>query len=148
VHEVIMKQHKYGRALFAAAIAAIVGFPDRALAQTVNISGDATAPGTAIERVWPFHGFDGVNYSTTADGKALLATLATAHTAPAHVRTHFLLNVGNGTPSLKWGSTNAYTADAAGNPVYSWDADGRHHGGHHLGRGAPVIEIAFMPQAL
>jgi xylan 1,4-beta-xylosidase len=89
-------------------------------AQTVKISVDATAPGQPIERIWPFYGYDEVNYSTTAEGEALLKSIVQAHTEPVHIRTHFLLNTGNGTPSLKWGSTNVYTQDAAGNPVYSW----------------------------
>ena len=115
---------------------------------TVNISVDATAPGAAIERVWPFHGYDEVNYSTTAEGRSLLNTLATVHSAPVHVRTHFLLNTGGGTPSLKWGSTNVYTEDASGNPVYSWTiTDGIMDA--ITGSGAfPFAEIAFMPEAL
>ena len=28
--------------------------------------------------------------------------------------------VGDGTPALKWGSTNAYTEDSHGNAVYDW----------------------------
>lgn len=145
-----MRDVKLTPSVVAFAIAAGLGlaFPERALAQTVSVSVDATALGTPLERVWPFHGFDEVNYSTTSEGKALLATLATAHTAPVHVRTHFLLNTGNGTPSLKWGSTNAYTEDGAGNPVYSWTLmDGIMDA--ITGAGAlPFIEIAFMPQAL
>jgi xylan 1,4-beta-xylosidase len=119
-----------------------------ARAQTVNVSVDATAAGTPLEKVWPYHGFDEVNYSTTAEGKALLQTLAAAHSAPVHVRTHFLLNTGDGTPSLKWGSTNIYTEDASGNPVYSWTLmDGIMDA--ITGAGAfPFTEIAFMPQAL
>src|SRR5437868_6468658 len=120
----------------------------RAQSATVDVSVDGTAAGTPLERVWPYHGFDEVNYATTADGKALLAALAAAHTAPVHVRTHFLLNTGNGTPSLKWGSTNVYTEDAAGNPVYSWTLmDGIMDS--ITGAGAfPLAEIAFMPQAM
>ena len=127
----------------------LVGLAPRAGAQTtVTISVDATAAGTPLERVWPYHGYDEVNYSTTTDGKALLKTLAAAHTRAGHVRTHFLLNTGNGTASLKWGSTNAYTEDAAGNPVYSWTLmDGIMDA--ITGAGAfPLAEIAFMPQAL
>jgi len=120
----------------------------RAQASPINVNVDATAAGTPLERVWPYHGFDEVNYATTADGKSLLAALAAAHTAPVHVRTHFLLNTGNGAASLKWGSTNAYTEDAAGNPVYSWTLmDGIMDS--ITGAGAlPLVEIAFMPQAL
>jgi xylan 1,4-beta-xylosidase len=137
---------KYGVAAIAAAVGA--GSIGRVQAQTVNVSVDATAAGTPLERVWPYHGYDEVNYSTTAEGEALLKTLATAHTAPVHVRSHFLLNTGDGTPSLKWGSTNVYAEDAAGNPVYSWTLmDGIMDA--VTGAGAfPLVEIGFMPEAL
>src|SRR3954452_13970544 len=108
----------------ACGIVLVVGTSSgRAGAQTpaiVNISVDATAPGAAIERIWPFHGYDEVNYTTTPDGRALLSTLAGLHAAPVHVRTHFLLNTGNGVASLKWGSTNIYTEDASGSPIYNF----------------------------
>ncbi len=39
---------------------------------------------------------------------------------PVFVRAHNLLTTGDGTPALKWGSTNAYTEDANGNPIYNW----------------------------
>ena len=115
---------------------------------TVNVSVDATAAGTPLERVWPFHGYDEINYTTTPEGEALLGTIAAAHTAPVHVRSHFLLNTGDGTPAMKWGSTNVYTEDAAGNPVYSWDlTDGIMD--TITGVGAfPFVEIGFMPEAL
>jgi xylan 1,4-beta-xylosidase len=115
---------------------------------TLNISVDATAAGTPLERVWPFHGYDEINYTTVPEGQALLATIAAAHTAPVHVRNHFLLNTGDGTPAMKWGSTNVYTEDAAGNPVYDWTlTDGILD--TITGAGAfPFVEIGFMPQAL
>ena len=36
------------------------------------------------------------------------------------MRVHNLLTSGDGTHALKWGSTNVYTEDARGNPVYDW----------------------------
>jgi len=81
-----------------ASFAIALGVPVPARGQTpttVNISVDATAAGTPLERIWPFHGYDEVNYSTTSDGQALLKTLAEIHTTPVHIRTHFLLNTGN-----------------------------------------------------
>ncbi len=115
---------------------------------TVNVSVDATAPGMSLERVWPFHGYDEINYTTTPEGSALLGTIAAAQSAPVHVRSHFLFNTGDGTPAMKWGSTNVYTEDAAGNPVYSWTlTDGILD--TITGVGAlPFVEIGFMPQAL
>src|SRR5882724_1745449 len=106
-----------------AALAALLALTCPAHAQTpatVNVSVDGTAAGTPLERVWPFHGYDEINYTTVPEGKALLETLVAAHSAPVHVRSHFLLNTGDGSPALKWGSTNVYTEDAAGTPSYSW----------------------------
>src|SRR5690349_19137605 len=79
-----------------ALIATVAGAPT-ARAQTpaqVNVTVDASAAGTALERVWPYYGADEVNYTTTPEGSDLLKTLATIHTAPVHVRNHFLLNTG------------------------------------------------------
>ncbi len=132
-------------------MAGLVALASPARAQgtaTVNVSVDATTAGTPLERVWPFHGYDEINYTTATEGKALLSTIVAAHTAPVHVRNHFLLNTGDGTPALKWGSTNVYTEDADGSPVYNWTlTDGVMD--TITGVGAfPFVEIAFMPQAL
>jgi xylan 1,4-beta-xylosidase len=125
--------------------------PSRARAQApvaVTVSVDATAAGTPLERVWPFHGYDEINYTTLPEGTALLGTLAAAQSAPVHIRNHFLLNTGDGTPAMKWGSTNVYTEDAGGNPIYSWTlTDGIMDA--ITGAGAfPFVEIGFMPEAL
>ena len=114
----------------------------------MKISVDATAAGVPLERVWAFHGYDEINYTTTPEGSALLGALAAAHTAPVHVRSHFLLNTGDGTPALKWGSTNVYAEDAAANPVYDWTlTDGIID--TLTGAGTfPFVEIGFMPEAL
>jgi len=114
----------------------------------VTIAVDATGGGTPLERIWPFYGYDEVNYTTTAPGQDLLRTLGSIDPATPHIRSHFLLNTGNGTPSLKWGSTNVYTEDANGNPVYSWTlTDGIMD--TITGAGAfPLVELGFMPQAL
>ncbi|MEO8902098.1 MAG: beta-xylosidase [Polyangiaceae bacterium] len=115
---------------------------------TVTVSVDGAAAGTPLERVWPFHGFDEVNYTTSPEGTALLRSLANAHSAPVHVRSHFLLNNGDGEPALKWGSTNVYSEDAAGNPLYSWPlTDGILDAVTAAGT-FPFVELGFMPEAL
>jgi xylan 1,4-beta-xylosidase len=115
---------------------------------TVNIAVDATNSTTPIERVWAFHGYDEVNYTTTSPGQDLLKTLASIQTAPPHIRSHFLLNSGDGMPSFKWGSSNVYTIDGTGNPVYDWSLmDGIMD--TVTGVGAyPYVEIGFMPHDL
>jgi xylan 1,4-beta-xylosidase len=112
------------------------------------IAVDATAAGTPLERVWAFHGYDEINETTTAEGSALLRAIAAAHTAPVHVRNHFLFNTGDGTPAPKWGSTNVYSEDAAGGPLYDWTlTDGILD--TITGAGAlPFVELGFMPEAL
>src|SRR5262249_61471832 len=65
-----------------------------------------------------------------------------------YFRTHNLLNTGDGTPALKWGSTNAYTEDTTGRPVYDWAGIDRIFD-TYLERGVrPYVEIGFMPEAL
>jgi len=125
------------------------GATSRAHAATgVTLEVDATAPGGPLERVWAYYGYDEVNYTTTPEGEELLRTLAAAHTAPVHVRTHFLFNTGDGTPALKWGSTNLYSEDASGDPVYDYTLIDQIMD-TTVGAGTlPLVEIGFMPQAL
>jgi len=115
---------------------------------TVNVTVDATAAGTPLPRVWPFHGYDEINYTTTPEGRALLDAIVAAHRAPVHVRSHFLLNTGDGTPAMKWGSTNVYTEDADGNPIYDWTLTDGILDTLDAAGAWPFVELAFMPQAL
>ena len=57
-----------------------------AQAQAVAVSVDATAPGMLLERVWAFHGYDEINYTTSPEGQTLLGEIAAAHTVPPHIR--------------------------------------------------------------
>jgi xylan 1,4-beta-xylosidase len=122
-----------------------------ALAQTAaatTITVDGTATGTPLKSIWAYHGYDECNYTTLADGKTLLQTLGMIPPPAPHIRSHFLLNTGDGVGSPKWGSTNVYTTDATGNPVYDWTImDGIMD--TVTGAGAvPYVEIGFMPEAL
>jgi xylan 1,4-beta-xylosidase len=114
----------------------------------VNIAVDATARGAPLEPVWRYYGYDELNYTTTAEGEALLRTLAAAHAAPAYVRTHFLFNTGDGTPALKWGSTNLYTEDAGGNPIYDYTLIDAIMDATVTSGVLPLVELGFMPEAL
>jgi xylan 1,4-beta-xylosidase len=120
----------------------------RAQAEPVTIAVDATAPGALLERVWAYYGYDEVNYTTTPEGEDLLRALASMHSAQVFVRTHFLFNTGDGTPSLKWGSTNIYTEDTSGNPVYDYTLIDRIMDTKLAAGTLPFVELGFMPQAL
>jgi xylan 1,4-beta-xylosidase len=78
----------------------------------------------------------------------LLGELATLSPVPVHIRVHNLLTTGDGSASLKWGSTNVYTEDAQGNPVYSWTILDRIFDTYLALRIKPLVEVGFMPEAL
>ena len=101
-----------------------------------------------MKPVWAYFGYDEPNYTYMKDGRKLLTELAELSPVPVYVRTHNLLTTGDGTPALKWGSTNAYTEDAQGNPIYNWRiADSIFD--TYIQRGMkPIAEIGFMPKAL
>ena len=98
--------------------------------------------------VWAWFGYDEPNYTYMKDGKKLLGELAELSPVPVYIRTHNLLTSGDGKPALKWGSTNAYTEDKKGDPVYNWTIiDSIFDTYVNLGI-KPLVEIGFMPEAL
>jgi len=98
--------------------------------------------------MWAWFGYDEPNYTYMKDGKKLLTALAALSPTPVYVRAHSLLVTGDGTAALKWGSTNAYTEDANGNPIYSWKITDSIFD-TYIKRGMkPLAQIGFMPQAL
>ena len=102
----------------------------------------------ALAPIWRFFGGDEPNYATMKDGRRLLSALGELEPREVYFRTHNLLNTGDGTPALKWGSTNAYTEDAQGRPRYDWTVVDRIFD-TYLERGVrPYVQIGFMPQAL
>jgi xylan 1,4-beta-xylosidase len=98
--------------------------------------------------IWDFFGYDEPNYTYAPNGKKLLSEIADLSPAPAYIRVHNLLTSGNGSASLKWGSTNAYTEDTSGNPVYSWKIVDRIFDTFNQAKVKPLVEIGFMPEAL
>ncbi len=114
----------------------------------VSIGVDAHSALGELRPVWRFFGYDEPNYTYMKDGQKLLAELGRMGKPQVYVRTHHLLTSGDGTPGLKWGSTNAYTEDNAGKPVYDWSITDRIFS-TYLERGLkPYVQIGFMPEAL
>ena len=114
----------------------------------VAIRVDAARALGEMKPIWGFFGADEPNYATMKDGRRLLAELGALRPQGVFFRAHNLLCTGDGTPALKWGSTNAYTVDARGLPVYDWAIVDRIFD-TYLARGVrPYAEIGFMPEAL
>jgi xylan 1,4-beta-xylosidase len=98
--------------------------------------------------VWNYFGADEPNYSYAANGQRLLRELSQLSSAPVYVRLHNLLTTGDGSGSLKWGSTNVYREDAEGKPIYDWTITDRIFDALTKNGARPLVEVGFMPEAL
>jgi xylan 1,4-beta-xylosidase len=86
---------------------------------TIRVDVHANEPDGPLPPIWNYFGYDEPNYTYAANGKKLLRELAELSPVPVYVRVHNLLTTGDGSASLKWGSTNVYTEDAAGKVIAS-----------------------------
>ena len=113
-----------------------------------TVSIDYSAQTHPLSTFWAYFGYDEPNYTYMRDGKKLLSELAAFSPVPVYVRCHNLLTTGDGSAAFKWGSTNAYTEDAQGRPVYDWHLVDSIFD-TYISRGMrPLAEIGFMPEAL
>jgi xylan 1,4-beta-xylosidase len=128
----------------------VLVFAGRIYAQpvVVSIQVDATHRGKPLKHVWQYYGYDECNYTTTPDCKALMKTVAQINPEPVYLRQHFLLNSGDGKAALKWSSTNVYTEDENGKPVYDWRIMDGIMGAVTASGCRPLVEIGLMPKDL
>ena len=141
---------KVTRRLSVALIIATLSLTGRAQSTSfpVNITIDASQRQGELKAIWRFFGADEPNYAYMKNGQKLLKELGELRPHGVYFRTHNLLTTGDGTPALKWGSSNAYTEDSNGNPVYDWTIVDRIFD-TYLRRGVkPYVQIGFMPKAL
>jgi len=116
--------------------------------QELSVQVDINKTEGMLAPVWGFFGYDEPNYTYAPNGKKLLRELAALSPQPVYVRVHNLLTSGDGSASLKWGSTNVYTGDAAGHPIYDWKILDRIFDTFADSGIRPIVELGFMPQAL
>src|SRR5678809_469815 len=114
----------------------------------VTIRVDATQIRAGLRPIWRFFGCDEPNYAAMPHGRKLLRELGRLGPQPVYFRAHNLLTSGDGTPALKWGSTNAYTEDARGQPVYNWTIVDSIFDTYITRGMKPLAQIGFMPEAL
>jgi xylan 1,4-beta-xylosidase len=114
----------------------------------VSIEVDAGRAGEEVTPIWRFFGADEPNYATMKDGRQLLGELGMLKKEDVYFRAHNLLSSGDGTPALKWGSTNVYTEDASGNPRYDWRIVDEIFDAYLSNGVRPFVQLGFMPQAL
>jgi len=116
--------------------------------QSVSIQVNASQKLGSFQPIYSYFGYDEPNYTDMENGRKLVGELGSLSSAPVYIRTHFLLASGDGTPGLKWGSTNAYSQDSSGRPVYDWKIIDRIFDTWVHAGATPFVEIGFMPQAL
>lgn len=120
--------------------------PSHAQGPTINV--DLKQEIAPMKPVWAWFGYDEPNYTYMKDGKKLLTEISKLSPVPVYVRAHSLLVSGDGVAALKWGSTNAYTEDANGNPVYNWTIIDSIFDTYVQRGMKPLAQIGFMPEAL
>jgi xylan 1,4-beta-xylosidase len=95
-----------------------------------------------------FFGYDESNYTTTPHGRQLLRELHDLAPTPIYVRAHHLFTSGDGVPALKWSSSNVFTLDASGKPVYDFTILDQIFDAYRDAGVRPMVELGFMPKDL
>lgn len=112
----------------------------------VSITIDVNKPVGELRPIWRYFGADEPNYAYMKHGQQLISELGALRPANIFFRAHNLLNSGDGTPALKWGSTGVYAEDAQGRSIYDWTILDRIFD-TYLQRGVkPYAQIGFMPK--
>jgi xylan 1,4-beta-xylosidase len=114
----------------------------------VSIRVDLTKTVGSYTPIYSWFGYDEANYTTMRNGAALLGELHDLSPVPVYVRFHHLLTSGNGVPELKWSSTNVYSEDASGNPVYDFKILDDLFDALKAAGVRPMVELGFMPKDL
>ena len=105
----------------------------------------AVGPYTPIYR---WFGYDESNYTTMTYGKQLLRELHDLSPEPVYIRAHHLLTSGNGVAELKWSSSNVFSLDANGKPVYDFTITDQTFDEYQKAGVRPFVELGFMPKDL
>ena len=149
-HNNVRHSRSFARSLLPVAwllLISLCAWPQQ-IPKKVNIRVHADQSQGELSPIWNYFGYDEPNYTYAVNGRKLLGELGALGSKPSYVRVHNLLTTGNGAASLKWGSTNAYTEDAAGKPVYSWTILDQIFDAFRAAGIKPLVEIGFMPEAL
>src|SRR6185437_7596484 len=98
--------------------------------------------------IYRWFGYDESNYTTMKYGKQLLRELHDLTPGPVYIRAHHLLTSGNGVAELKWSSSNVFSLDAEGKPVYDWTVTDKTFDEYKNAGVRPFVELGFMPKDL
>ncbi|HEY2469074.1 MAG TPA: beta-xylosidase [Terracidiphilus sp.] len=114
----------------------------------VNIHVDLTKSRGPYTPIYRWFGYDESNYTTMKYGKQLLRELHDLSPEPVYIRAHHLLTSGNGVAELKWSSSNVFSLDTNGKPVYDWRITDETFDEYQRAGVRPFVELGFMPKDL
>ncbi|KAH8818982.1 family 39 glycoside hydrolase [Xylogone sp. PMI_703] len=101
-----------------------------------------------LHPIYRFFGADEPNYAYMKDGKKLISKLGKLGSEQVFFRAHNLLTTGKGVHDLKWGSTNIYTEDKDGNPIYDFTIVDQIFDTYLERNVKPYVQLGFMPEAM
>jgi xylan 1,4-beta-xylosidase len=136
--------------LCLAAIPALAQTPatESAVPPPVAIHVDLAKPLAPYHPIGSWFGYDEINFTNGKYGSQLLPELHDLSDAPVYIRAHHLLTSGDGQPKLKWSSTNVFSLDAAGKPVYNFTILDKIFDEYKAAGVRPMVELGFMPKDL
>ena len=114
----------------------------------VSIHVDLAKPVGSYKPITSWFGYDESNYTTMKYGRQLLGELHDLSPAPVYIRAHHLLTSGNGVAELKWSSSNVFSLDANGKPVYDFTITDQTFDAFQKAGVRPMVELGFMPKDL
>ena len=151
----------FRRSLFVIGIALLTLTSDATFAQgTVpQPAPSSTQPPVSVEvdlakvvgpykPIYSWFGYDEANYTTMRHGTELLKELHDLSPVPVYIRAHHLLTSGDGVAELKFSSTNVYTEDANGKPIYDFKILDGIFDAYKAAGVRPMVELGFMPKDL
>jgi xylan 1,4-beta-xylosidase len=120
----------------------------RATQAPVKIEVDLLHSAGPYKPIYSWFGYDEANYTTMRHGRELLRELHDLTPVPVYIRAHHLLTSGDGKAELKFSSTNVYTEDANGKPVYDFTILDGIFDAYKAAGVRPMVELGFMPRDL
>jgi xylan 1,4-beta-xylosidase len=138
--------------LIVVMVGALLGIPvaagQRTTSEAVTIQVDLTKRVGPYRPIYRWFGYDESNYTTMKYGRQLLRELHDMSPEPVYIRAHHLLTSGNGVAELKWSSSNVFSLDANGKPVYDFTITDQTFDEYQRAGVRPFVELGFMPKDL
>ena len=132
----------------AALLCAVSAYAQELTPAPVSIHVDLAKPVGVYKPIYSWFGYDESNYTTMKYGRQLLRELHDLSPVPVTIRAHHLLTSGNGVPELKWSSSNVFSFDVNGKPVYDFSITDETFDAYQKAGVRPMVELGFMPKDL